>query len=314
MATIGTGGISTTSKNVYIPIQNAGIGDVIVIQNGTDGSSLSHFKAIAGISVQATAPSGYTWYGTVYGREKRGLMIRSFSPSDLKWASTTAGGVSVSLNSSSHANVINTTTSSWGTARNGLSGAYYTMSVAECMSRNSSNNNSNLHPNTGYASYGTPPMGLANFNADTSGAKTLYGTYANYIAQALPITKGVQAGPFQFRCGKLNTEQLASANSTDGYSFPAAAYCYAFKIASEAANHWWLPDMYELLLMMSDNSFANCQYAHSVIGGNTARAAGRWSSVRSGSTAAWLYDGYGVSNNYYFYIGLTVCPVTLLPL
>src|SRR5574344_2126349 len=120
MATLGTDGVTTTSQNVFIPIQNAGIGDAILIQTGSDGSSLSHFKAVVGASVQAAPPSGYTWYGVVYGREKKGLMIKSLSPTTAAWANTAAGGVSVALDSTNHANVINTTSSNGGIMRNGF--------------------------------------------------------------------------------------------------------------------------------------------------------------------------------------------------
>lgn len=317
MATQSVTGITTTSKNVCIPIQNASLGDVIAIKSGATGESISDFIAVVGKSVQATAPSGYVWYGTVFGREKRGLMIRSFTPTTAKWASTTENGVTVTLNSTNHANVIATTTTSGGLQRNGLSsynGVYVGMSVGEIISRNLSSTTTHLHPNSPLNGNSNYPMGKANFDADTNGAKTMYGTYENYIAQLLPMMKGSKSGVFGLRCGKQNTKELALNNSTDGYSFPAATYCYNFVVGSENAHHWWLPDMYELAVMMSDASFEACLYAHSVIGGNTARAAYRWSCVRYGSTTAWNHYLNGVSYNNSTYNGFTVCPVTLLAL
>jgi hypothetical protein len=315
MAELGVNGITTTTKNVFIPIRNAGIGDAILLQDGMDGTSLSHFKAVAGSTVQATPPSGYAWYGIVYGIERDGLMIRSLAPSAMPWANAAAGGVSVGLDAINHKNVIDTTTSNFGYARNGLNNAAYrAMSVAECAARCTNNNNSNLHPSTGYFGGTNPPMGLANFNADVAGAKTLYGTYSNYIAQTAPILKGSGAGPFQFRCGKENTKELALNNGTDGYSFPAAQYCYNYKVGSEAVNRWWMPDMYELFMMMCDNSFEACSPTAAVIGGNTPRAADRWSCVRYSATNAWACNNYGFSISYYFVSGFTVVPVTLLSL
>lgn len=317
MATQSVTGITTTSKNVCIPIQNASLGDSIAIKSGATGESISDFIAVVGSSVQATAPSGYVWYGTVYGREKRGLMIRSFTPTTAKWASATEGGVTVTFDSTNHANVIATTTTSSGLMRNGLSsinGVYVCMSVGEIISRNSSSTTTHLHPNSPHNGYGNYPMGKANFDADTNGAKTMYGTYDNYIAQLLPIMKGSLSGVFGLRCGKQNTKELALNNSTEGYSFPAATYCYNFVVGSENAHHWWLPDMYELAVMMSDASFEACKYAHSVIGGNTTRAYRRWSCVRYNATLALSYNNHGFSHNIDFYIVFEACPVTLLAL
>lgn len=317
MATQSVTGIATTTKNVCIPIANAGVGDAIAIKSGATGSSISDFIAVVGASVQSTAPSGYVWYGTVYGRENRGLMIRSFTPTTAKWASTSEGGVTVTLSTTNHANVLANSTSSGGLMRNGLSsynGVYVGMSVGEIASRNASSTTTYLHPSSPYNGSGNYPMGTSLFDADTNGAKTMYGTYENYIAQLLPILKGSKSGVFSKRCGKVNTKELALYSSTDGYTFPAAQYCYNFAVGSESAHHWWLPDMYELAVMMSDLSFERCQYAHSVIGGNTSRSANRWSCVRLGSTHAWYCSSYGFSINNYFYHGFTVCPVTLLPL
>lgn len=317
MATQSVTGITTTTKNVCIPLANASIGDAIAISSSATGESASDFIAVVGSSVQATAPSGYTWYGVVYGRENRGLMIRSFTTTTAKWASTDTSGVSVGITSSSHPNVYANTTTNGGMMRNGLAsynGRYVGMSVGEIINRNTSSTTTFLHPNSPYYGNGNYPMSKSNFDADTNGAKTLYGTYDNYIAQLLPIMKGYNSGVFGLRCGKKNTEELATTNSTDGYSFPAAQYCYNKIVASESANHWWLPDMYELAIMMSDNSFEACQPVCAILGGNTSRAASRWSSVRSGSAYAWIYYLTGFSSYNYFYYGFTVVPVTLLPL
>lgn len=318
MATQSVTGITTTTKNVCIPVQNASVGDAIAIRSGTTGESISDFIAVVGSSVQATAPSGYVWYGSVYGREKRGLMIRSFSPTSVAWANTGTENVTVTLDATNHKNVLATSTVSSGLIRNGLTNTdnevYVGISVGEIIARNSSSTTTHLHPNSPYYGNWNYPMGKANFDADTNGAKTMYGTYENYIAQLLPIMKGSLSGVFNRRCGKLNTKELALNNSTNGYSFPAASYCYTFKVGSENANHWWLPDMYELAVMMSDANFEKCQYAHSVIGGNTSRATHRWSCIRNSSMLAWRIHPAGFSALGHFSNILTVCPVTLLAL
>ena len=314
------------ATNVQIPIDNAGIGDAIAIKNNTTGEDKSHFICVVGSTVSATAPTGYTWYGSVYGREKGGLMIRSFKPTTAKWASTTADGEVIGTGNngslaSSHPNVHATTTPNGGNMRNGNGGLWgyiLGMSVGEVISRNNVSDNSStaLHPTSPFKGNGSWPMNKATFDLDTNKAKTIYGTYENYVAQTLPIMKGGQSGVFSKRYGKLNTKEMATKTAeTTGHSFPAAQYCYKLKITtSENANHWWLPDMYELAVMMSDNSFDKCQYVHSVIGDNTSRAVSRWSSVRYGDTSAWGYYYYGFSGNYDFSYGFTVCPVTLLAL
>lgn len=305
------------ATNVQIPIDNAGIGDAIAIKNNTTGEDKSHFICVVGSTVTATPPSGCTWYGTVYGRERGGLMIRSFTPTSAKWASTTEGGVSLPLNSTEFANVIANTTDNAGEMRNGAS-AYgddvIAMSKGEVASRNEDSTTTHLHPDSPQNGSGNYPMGEANFNADTNGAKTMYGTYENYISQLLPIMKGSASGVFGKRCGKQNTKELANNNADNGHYFIAAQYAYGRYVANENFYHWWLPDMYELAVMMSDNSFEKCQYAHSVIGGNTARATARWSSVRYSDSRAWHYHQYGFSTNRNYYYSFTVCPVTLIPL
>lgn len=305
MAVLNETGIETTAKNVCIPIANAGVGDAIAIKNGTNGESLSDFIAVVGRSVESTAPSGYSWYGTVYGMENNGLMIRSFAAYGGKWANST-------LNSSSHANVIGNTISIAGLMRNGLTaynGIYAAMSVNLIANSNRNNSSTNLHPNSPLSSAGYIAMGEDNFNDDAEGAKTMYGTYANYIAQLLPIMKGDNSGVFGKRCGKINTKELALSGD-----FPAARHCYSHSVAQENSGHWWLPDMYELAVMMSDDSFNRCQYAHSKIGGDTARGAYRWSSVRRDSSSAWCYHQKGYSTGYGFDSIMVACPVTLLSL
>lgn len=299
------------ATNVQIPIDNAGIGDAIAIKNNTTGEDKSHFICVVGSTVSATAPSGYTWYGTVYGRERGGLMIRSFSPTSAKWASN--DGETVNITQNSHPNVYGTTTLNVGKMRNGnegLWGQMLCMSVGEVINRNDISDNSStaLHPTSPYKGRGIWPMNKATFDIDTNKAKTIYGTYENYIAQTLPIMKGIQSGVFSKRCGKMNTYEMANYYAVSGHGFPAAVGCFRHKVKDENSNHWWLPDMYELAVMMSDNSFEKCQYAHSVIGGNTTRDGYRWSSVCYNATHAWSYSDIGSSQPISTSYNFTVCP------
>lgn len=319
-ASVGANGVTTTTKNVFIPLEMAQIGDAVLIQNNTDGSSVTHFKAVLGRTVQATPPAGYTWYGVVYGRERRGLMIRGLRTSSQKWATTTATNEVVNIAGTPEMkDVVDTTpTDGYGLGRNGLKTTYPPMSVSKVVNdmKNNDSGSTALHfvcggPASWTWTTAARPMNITAFNADTNKAKTIYGTYENYIAQALPNLK---TGPFKFRCGKQNTKVLATNTSVDGYSFPAAQYCYNFKVAQEAANHWWLPDMYELYMMMCDNSFNTCKGVCSVLGDNSAVSAYRWSCVRYSATNAWYFSGYGVAYDDNFVHGLLAVPVTLLNL
>lgn len=307
------------ATNVQIPIDNAGIGDAIAIKNNTPGEDKSHFICVVGSTVSATAPSGYTWYGTVYGRERGGLMVQSITYYTEKWANTSAANESVGITSSSHPNVYATTIGNSGLQRNGLpsyNDVFVCMSVQQIKEQFSGSNSTALHPTCPYTG-GTAslmPMSEANFNKDVSKAKTIYGTYENYLAQMLPIMKGSKSGVFSKRCGKLNTYEMSTTFAVSGHSFPAAGICYRHKVKDENANHWWLPDMYELAVMMSDSSHERWKYAHSVLGGNTARTALRWSCIRLGDKHAWIYNDVGVSSYDGYFDVLTVVPVTLIPL
>lgn len=314
MASISNGVITSTTKNIQIPIQAAGIGDVIAISNSVDGSLLSHFIAIAGNTIQGTAPSGYTWYGCVYARNMWGLWLRAFASQSLPWATTGAAGVQITLDPVKHANVIATKTSSWGLCRNGGNGTYLCLNVDRCVELNKNTVGvTNLHPLTGHASGSTPPMGIIAFNNNTSGARDMYGTYENYMAQTCPV---LTTGPFQYRCGQQNTKELALYPSIDAtpYTFPPAEYCYNYRVASEGDHRWWWDDMRGLTQQVSDNSYRRTKDVHALLGGSLSTAGDRWSSVLSGSTNAWRYHGNGFSNRSSFYTGFSVSPVTLLPL
>lgn len=301
--------------NTIISLDKASVGDAIAIKSSATGTDKSHFIAVIADTVTSSPPSGYTWYGVVYGREKNGLMVAYHTHTSKAWATTGSGGVSIPFSSDTHPNIINTTVGGGlNTMLNHAKHTYVAMSLAEVISRVnvSSNTSTLLHPSSPYVSESTKcPMNKANFDNDTNGAKSMYGTYERYVSQTLPFLKGSKAGVFAKRCGRINTKELQT--SAGGYSFPAAQHCYTLAVASESANHWWLPDMYELYMMMRDEAFAVCSSTCSRMGkGAWSRASSRWSCVRYGSTNAWYYDGHGFSDAYYFSYGFLVCPVTLL--
>lgn len=301
--------------NTIISLDKASVGDAIAINSSSTGTDKSHFIAVIADTVTSSPPSGYTWYGVVYGRERNGLMVAYHTHTSKSWATTGSGDVSIPFSSTTHPNIINTTVGGGlNTMLNHTKNTYVTMSLAEVINRVnvSSNTSTLLHPSSPYTGEPTKcPMNKANFDNDTNGAKSMYGTYERYVSQTLPFLKGSKAGVFAKRCGRINTKELQT--SAGGYSFPAAQHCYTLAVASESANHWWLPDMYELYMMMRDEAFSVCSGTCSRMGkGAWSRASTRWSCVRSNSAGAWSYDDYGFSIAGYFYYGALVCPVTLL--
>ena len=302
--------------NTIISLDKASVGDAIAINSSSTGTDKSHFIAVIADTVTSSPPSGYTWYGVVYGRERNGLMVAYHTHTSKSWATTGSGGVSIPFSSTTHPNIINTTVGSGlNTMLNHTKNTYVTMSLAEVISRVnvSSNTSTLLHPSSPHT--GEPakcPMNKANFDNDTNGAKSMYGTYERYVSQTLPFLKGSKAGVFAKRCGRINTKELQT--SAGGYSFPAAEHCYDLQVIStQPVGQWWLPDMYELYMMMRDEAFAICSSTCAKMGKSAwSRASDRWSCVRYSSTNAWYYDGLGFSYANYFYYGLLVCPVTLL--
>lgn len=320
--------------NTIISLEKASVGDAIAIASGASGNSASHFIAVIGKTVSSTPPSGYTWYGVVYGKEKGGLMVAYYRPSSKKWAeyedTTTYGniasGASVRFNTDAHSNIIDTTVG-WNKniMLNGNKTSYVCISISRVIAicNTKSNTSTLLHPLSAYIS-DNPPMNKANFDANVNGAKSMYGTYENYVAQTLPYLKGARAGCFQHRCGWLNTQQLCNysdsnkrayiANNSAAYAiFPAADYCRELRIGSESLYHWWLPDMYELYMMMRDESFAICAATVAAMGGSYGSTDNhRWSSVRCTSADTWVCGNVGMSTALYLSYAFLACPVTLI--
>lgn len=321
-------------NNIIIPLLQASIGDAIAIKTGVTGETPSDFIAVVGSTVVSTPPSGYAWYGVVYGKERQGLMVAHHNQASRKWAEyedtatygNIAAGATVTFDATQHSSIIDNTV---GGGRNGmLNGNLSTnvaMSLSEVITRVnvSSNTSTALHPSSAHLSNSTVcPMNKTNFEANVNGAKSKFGNYEAYVAQTQPLLKGYAAGCFQPRCGWINSKQMCDYSGTRAYIagnsaayavFPPAEYCRSIKVASEAANHWWLPDMYELAIMMRDESFATCATTASAMGGSYHGTNSiRWSSVRNDSTSVWYYDNYGFSYVGRFLLNLLACPVTLV--
>lgn len=317
----------TTYSNVCIPVQNASIGDVLCHKNDANDLGIDNFIAVVGSTVTTTPPDGYSWYGVIYGFEKGGIMVRALSASSKEWisgySSSNYTDIDNVFNNSYHESVINSMTSDVGYMRNGSHIPNTTIGMnayaISAKTSNSSVTSANLHPTTAYTSSANgllPPMTKQNFDQDKAGAKTLYGTYYNYLKQTFSVMKGKQAMVFGIRCGKSNTKSLSSYNGMNGEIFQAARFCATFYAVSieRYSGNWRLPDMYELATMMSDDSFDACDYAHSVLGGRINRGVNLWSSMYKDSGHVWVYHNFGYAGSLFFINKALAVPVTLISL
>ena len=278
-----------------------GVGD-IELRNASGERKWISGKAY---SSSDSLPSGYVKYGVIYGFEKFGAaMLVAFtdSGSGCLWCTAT----DITLPSA----VLNNTTSSWGRAINGTSGSYKCMNVARVKSlckTGSTNTTPTLNPSNAYyqGGAGAAPNTEAVFLANAE-AINKYGTYDAYIAQVRPLLKGGLSGPFAKRCGKANTKVLAESTA---YSFDAAKYCNNYIVSGSGGKvgDWWLPDMYELAMMMADEHYD----LHAPLSG-VSSSASYWSSVAYSTSNAWYYHNYGMSNyDSFTYTWLRARPVTL---
>lgn len=317
----------TTYSNVCIPVHNASIGDVLCHKNGATDLGIGNFIAVVGSTITTTTPpDGYSWYGVIYGFERGGIMVRALATESTKWVDRydplNYPNESSIFNSTYHKDVIAHTTSDVGFMRNGT----HTSNTAIGMNVYAISNNlsisggtiTNLHPITAASSSNKYPMKRELFEQDMKGAKTLYGTYHNYLKQTFSVMKGKQGGVFGVRCGKSDTKSLADFNGANGEIFSAARFCFNYYAVANESNkgYWWLPDMYELATMMNDVSFNNCEHAHSVLGGAIEREMHLWSSVCRDKSSAWIYHFNGYSDYWSFTNDslLVAVPVTLISL
>lgn len=264
-----------------------GVGDIELRNSSGDRKWLSGRDYVASTD-DANLPDGYVKYGVIYGFEKYGAaMLVAFeeAPMGTLWCETTG----VTLPTVVSDNV----TSDWGKPLNGLSGYYLCMNVARVAAlckTGSNNTTATTHPSNAYHQGGSSaPNTEAVFLANDE-AVNLYGTYEAYIAQTRPILKSASAGVFSKRCGKANTVALATDTS---HTYPAAQFCYNYVVSGsgDAAGNWWLPDMYELAVMMADESYD----LHHVLSGVTVSAA-YWSCVAYSASLAWRYHHHGMSS------------------
>lgn len=269
---------------VLLDKSQRGVGDIELRNSSADRKWVSGRDYVS----SDTLPSGYVKYGVIYGFEKNGAaMLVAFdeAPQGTLWCETT--GVTLPTVVSDNA------TTDWGRALNGTSGSYKCMNVARVASlceTGSNNTTATTHPSNAYYQGGSSAPNTKEVFESNAEAVNLYGTYEAYVAQTRPILKSSYAGVFSKRCGKANTVALATDTS---HTYSAAQYCHAYAVSGsgDAGGEWWLPDMYELAVMMEDSHY---DLHHGNSGVTT--SANYWSSVAGSASSAWLCNRYGMSS------------------
>lgn len=297
-----SGRITPKGDNVRVPLENAGIGDV-VFKSGTS------LRVYGRGTVKSTSIDGYSIYGAIYGFVNGQSMI--VAPNE-KGGKTWGSDIGPAFG--------------WGAIRmrngNGSNHVYATMNIQRTYDLNGNFSGSALHPTCGWTGGGM--MSESGFNSSTE-AQALYGTgtagYKNYLRQTLRVN-GVPGTCFGATAddstyGKVKVHEfgkymmrLAVAAGITG--FPAFEACYNH---NEGGGVWWLPSMFDLGELMIDEHLDRVnENALSGVFDEVSKSSYRWSCVRYGSGSAWTYTGVGVSSYTYYSDVLAVRPVTLLKL
>lgn len=294
------GRITPKGTNVVIPVESAGIGDLVykssssykIIGRGTASAS--------SISISGTT---YTLYGVIYGFANGEAMIAA--PAELgskPWGSYVSG----------------MPIWGWGTAlmRNGLKHTYVQMNTAQNSNYITGGGSAPLKPDSAYQA---TSLSASNFDSSAPDSiKSRYSTWIEYIRQTLRVN-GAPGTPFGavapdvkvHEFGRWMGRTYGKTQSTG----TALRDCYEYRgaLGTDAKGDWWLPSMYELAELMIDEHLNKVNENGNLIGAISAGSS-RWSSVPGSSDGAWSYNHDGMSNSNGFTDGLAVRPVSLFKL
>ena len=183
------------------------------------------------------------------------------------------------------------------------------------------------------------PARLVDFT-DNSNCQILRDNFANYNeyfeSMLIKVPCGAGGSVAEFPSGKENTYKLANCtfldNATGKQSPLYLAANWAASISLNAPKlgkgNWWLPSSAEIAEIMRDITYdttfwaANPDIINRVLAKLTSisnsgwsmlsASTNRWTSSRYDQSYAYNYNGhYGYLDNYYFYFGFTVVPITL---
>ena len=328
------GRVDTGRKNVIIPPENAGVGDLILKNSNGDVKIVGW-----GTYDSSNLPSGFVAYGVIYGFVNGMARIVALSEVTRCWtmdASASGDGSSTQPANINGGYDLAGSTVGGGTnrMRNGQPATTYVgMNLDSLMQNAYQGENTILHPSAAWDA--EQVMSKANFNALTAGgdnAKTLYGTWENYVRQIMAIRNpgscftAHDSDHKVHEQGKWNTYLLGrytksnpDSNTSGGTAcwYPAANYCFNYYVSgageTAASHNWWLPSMDELLDLMVDDHWSKVNTCGATTLGNRAD---RWSSIRCSAYGAWICSAIGISDNgdYVRFAGVAVRPVSLLKL
>ena len=325
------GRITPKGVNVVIPKQSAGIGDIVIMNSSRDAKVIGW-----GTYNASQLPSGYVAYGVIYGFVNGMARIVALSETSRRWTMAASDSGDPAATGDSNVDggypVAETTVGGGNNAmRNGIKTTYAGMNLNSLMQNGYTGGNTILHPTTTWGQERV--MSKANFDAlPASGgnAKTLYGTWENYVRQTLAIRNpgscfAVHDSTHKIHeQGKWNTYLLGQytkaspdANAQGGTPcwYPAANYCYNFYVAGAGetadSHNWWLPSMDEMLDLMTDAHWDKVNTCGATTLSNRANG---WSSVRCSSVYAWDCNNGGFADDGNVRYAFTVRAVSLLKL
>ena len=269
------GRVVTGRTNVVIPPENAGVGDIILKNSNGDVKIIGW-----GTYDSSNLPSGFKAYGVIYGFVNGMARVVALEEAARRWTMAASDTGSPSSSGSDNVNGgYGVQPSTVGGGANRMRNSkpattYVGMNLDSLMQNSYTGANTIVHP---AAAWGAEQvMSKANFNALTAGgdnAKTLYGTWENYVRQVLAIRNPgscFAAHDSEHKVheqGRWNTYLLgqytqASPDRNESASpvtpcwYPAANYCFNYYVTgtgeSAAAHNWWLPSMDELYDLMAE--------------------------------------------------------------
>lgn len=335
-----TGRVIPKGTNVIIPPENAGVGDIVFCRSGADPHVASNLRVIGwGTASNANITIGgstYVPYGVIYGFVNGMARVVALTETSRRWTMAASDSGSESATGDDNVNggypVANSTVGGGNNAmRNGKKTTYVGMNLDSLMQNGYTGGNTIVHPG---AAWGAEQiMSKSNFEALSAGggnAKTLYGTWENYVRQVMAIRNPgscFTAHDSEHKVheqGKWNTYLLGQytksspdSNSQGGTAcwYPAANYCFNYYVSgtgeTASSHNWWLPSMDELLDLMIDDHWRKVNTCGATSLSNRAY---RWSSVRYSATYAWIFNYNGFCNYNHVRYALAVRAVTLLKL
>lgn len=323
------GRVTPKGTNVIIPPESAGIGDIVLMNASRDVKIVGW-----GTYSSGSLPSGYVAYGVIYGFVNGMARIVALSETSRRWTMAASDSGSESSSGSDNVSggypVAGSTVGGGNNAmRNGKKTTYVGMNLNSLMQNNYTGGNTILHPSAVWDA--GQIMSKANFDALSAGggnAKTLYGTWENYVRQTMAIRNPGSCFAAHdsdhkiHEQGKWNTYLLGQytksnpdSNTQGGTAcwYPAANYCYNYYVSGTGetadSHNWWLPSMDELLDLMIDDHWKKVNTCGATTLSNRAN---RWSSIRNSATIAWYCADGGFCYGYTVRYAFTTRAVSLL--